>query len=149
MESTQSLLLALVRFVMNVFKVCCYVFLYSTISACSLTAKSSLTVQSNQYYAKDFIHTEFSQNSEKSLKKPASSDLQLMLSLLNRPVPEDQRMMLAFAKSQKEYLPDSTIVGISIRGEKSADKTNSRTRSNYAHLIETDHNAVVISAMPK
>ena len=72
-----------------------------------------------------------------------------MLSLLNRPMPEDQRMMLAFAKRQGNYFPDSTIVAIHIKGDKNSDILLSQNTSIYADIIEQDINAVVIAAMPK
>lgn len=145
----QSLLLIIVRFVMKAIKICCYLFLYFAITACSNTAQVNSKPQSNHYYNKNFSHTEFSAHHQSSIKKSAYSDQQLMLSLLNRPMPEDQRMMLAFAKRQRSYLPDSMIVGIKIKGDKNTDKSTARNNSIYAQVIEQDINAVMISAMPK
>lgn len=103
----------------------------------------------NHYYTNNFSHNNFSANHQASIKKNALSDQQLMISLLNRPIPEDQRMMLAFTKRQATYLPDSTIVGIQIKGKKTSDNSNPRASSKYAHLIEQDINAIIISAMPQ
>ena len=57
--------------------------------------------------------------------------------------------MLAFAKQQENYLPDSTIVGIQIRGNKTDDKVHKQNISIYVDIIAQDNNAVTISAMPK
>jgi hypothetical protein len=134
---------------MKIFTIGCYLFLSFIISACSSTAKVNSESQSDHYYAKNFTHNEFTTFHKDSVKKEAYSDQQLMLSLLNRAMPEDQRMMLAFAKRQDSYLPDSSIVGIQIKGDKRAEGTKARVISNYAHIIEQDDNAVMISAMPR
>ena len=83
------------------------------------------------------------------MKKQASSDRQLLLSLVNRTIPEDQRMMLAFAKNQASYYPDSSLVGIQIKGDKGEEGALKRVTSIYANMIEQDNNAVSISAMPQ
>lgn len=134
---------------MKLFKVCSYLCLYFTITACSNTAQLKLSPLSNHYYAKEFNHTEFTAHHQNSVKKVAYSDQELMISLLNRPVPEDQRMMLAFAKRQTNYFPDSSFNGIQIKGEKSNGDNKPRSTSSYAQVIAQDNNAVVISAMPK
>jgi len=134
---------------MKIFKTGCYLFLYFTISACSNTSQVNLGSDNNHYYANDFNHHEFTVYNKGSGKKIASTDRELMLSLINRAIPEDQRMMLAFAKNQESYLPDSSLAGIQIKGDKHEETTESRVTSNYAHLIEQDINAVSISAMPK
>ena len=72
-----------------------------------------------------------------------------MLSLLNRPVPEDQRMMLAFAQRQASYFPDNTPIGVSIIGDKDSQISTTRARSQYSQAIAQDINVVTISAMPK
>ena len=80
---------------MKIFKLCFTFFLYLTITACSSTSntkQANVTPQSNNYYPKNFSHYEFTTNNIDSIKKPASSDQELMISLLNRPMPEDQRM---------------------------------------------------------
>ncbi|TYK65650.1 hypothetical protein [Colwellia echini] len=133
---------------MTILKLCFLFFIYFTITACSSTKQTSLTPQSDNYYAKKFSHYEFTRNSVNSVKKPATSDQALLMSLLNRPIPEDQRMMLAFAERQDNYLPDSTIMGIEIRGEKS-QKTQNKVRSNYAYIIGQDINSIKITSRPK
>jgi hypothetical protein len=90
---------------------------------------------------KDFITT------PNSRKKPASSDHQLMLSLLNREIPQDQLMMLAFA-SRESYKGFDNNEGIKVKGAYSQDAINSRVKSKYSHFIAEDKNAVAISLMP-
>lgn len=128
---------------MKVFKLCSYFFLYAAITACSNTSQVSLsTTDNSDYYESRFTHTEFTTYQRNSIKKPASSDQALMVSLLNRPMPEDQKMMLAFQERQNAYLPDSHFVGIQIKGNKQTDR---RVMSSYAHLIKRDINAVSIN----
>lgn len=134
---------------MKVFTIIVSLFLCLALSACSNTTPAELSTNNNHYYAKAFNHNEFATYNKDSIKKEASSDQQLMLSLLNRPVPEDQRMMLTFAKRQESYFPDSTIVGVQIKGDSKSDNKRSRSISQYAQVIEQDINAVSISAMPK
>jgi len=124
-------------------------FICLALTACSNTSQVKLSTNSDHYYAKEFSHSEFTAYNKDSIKKPASSDQQLMLSLLNRPIPEDQRMMLAFAKRRENYFPDSTIVGVQIKGDRKEKNTSTRVISQYAQVIEQDINAVSISAMPR
>lgn len=133
---------------MTLFKLCSYLFLYFSITACSSTEQVNLGPQSNHYYAKNFSHYEFTRNSVDSIKKPASTDQELMVSLLNRPIPEDQRMMLAFAERQASYLPDSTFIGIKIKGEKRAH-SHVRASSQYAGIIAEDINGISINPNEK
>ena len=58
-------------------------------------------------------------------------------------------MMLAFAQRQANYFPDSTIVGVQIKGDKKNQDMNTRTRSQYAQTIAQDINAITMSTMPK
>ncbi len=134
---------------MKVLKIAIALFFCSAIAACSHTEQLNLNSANNHYYAKNFNHTQFSANHKGSNKKAASSDQQLMQALLNRPMPEDQRMMLAFAKNQENYYPDSTIVGVKIMGEKNINEPQAQNVSIYADLIADDINAVSISAMPQ
>lgn len=49
-----------------------------------------------------------------SYKRPLTNDFELAMSLLNRPVPEDQQIMLAFAAQQQEqwgYMHYVHIIG--------------------------------------
>jgi len=134
---------------MKVFTIAVNLFLCLALSACSNTTQVKLSSDNGHYYAKEFNHSEFTTYNKDSVKKTASTDQQLMLSLLNRPMPEDQRMMLAFAKRQEIYLPDSTIVGVQIKGDRKSKSSSTRAISQYAQIIEQDINAVSISAMPK
>lgn len=127
---------------MKIFKLCSYILFYCAISACSNTAQVNLIPNSNEYYESTLIHTDFETYQKPSSKKALSSDQALMISLLNRPIPEDQKMMLAFAERQSIYLPDSPFIGIQIKGEK---KDEQRTISSYAHMIRDDINSVMIN----
>jgi hypothetical protein len=80
------------------------------------------------------------------VKKPLLSDHHLMMSLLNRPVTEDQKMMLAFAKQRESYSSDMFVNAVSIRGPKESDIDTSRVQHVYAALIERDVNSVSIIA---
>lgn len=134
---------------MKAIKLISYLIISLSLSACSSTSLPVFTTDDNHYYAKDFTHTEFSTSDKTSIKKQASSDHDLLLSLLNRDIPEDQKMMLAFAKNQENYLPDSTIVGVKIKGNKEKEHSHERTTSQYAFRINQDINSVSISAMPE
>jgi len=81
-----------------------------------------------------------------TVKKPLISDHHLMMSLLNRPVTEDQRMMLAFAQQRERYTNDIFVNTVSIKGPKDSDVDTSRTQHVYAALIERDANSVRIIA---
>jgi len=79
-------------------------------------------------------------------KKPLISDHHLMMSLLNRPVTEDQKMMLAFAQQREKYSNAIFINSVSIKGPKSSDTNSQRNQHIYAGLIERDVNSVSIMA---
>jgi hypothetical protein len=134
---------------MKVFTIIVSLLFCLVLSACSNTSQIAFKTENTHYYAKEFSHNEFTTFNKDSIKKVAVSDQQLMFSLLNRPMPEDQRMMLAFDKSQRSYFPDSTIVGVEIKGDRKSEKDNTRVRSQYAQVIDRDVNAVSISALPK
>ena len=134
---------------MTIFKISIALFFCSAIAACSHTKHLNVNATDGHYYAKDFNHTQFSTYHKGSHKKPASSDRQLMYSLLNRPIPEDQRMMLAFAQRDQEHSPDNFLVGTKILGEKKAHAQPEQNSAIYAELIESDINAISIRAMPK
>ncbi|AAZ26476.1 hypothetical protein [Colwellia psychrerythraea] len=134
---------------MKVFKIAVCLLCFLVLGACSNTAQVEPSSENNHYFAKEFSHNEFITYQKDSVKKSASSDHELMLSLLNRPMPEDQRMMLAFAQRQANYFPDSTIIGVQIKGDKKNQNISTRTRSQYAQTIAQDINAVTISALPK
>jgi hypothetical protein len=79
-------------------------------------------------------------------KKPLISDHHLMMSLLHRPVTEDQKMMLAFAQQRERYTNDIFVNTVSIKGPKASDENTNRTQHVYAALIERDVNSVMIIA---
>ncbi|MCW8831944.1 MAG: hypothetical protein OQK09_04640 [Colwellia sp.] len=125
----------------------------------SLFACSSTEQVGNQYfsdngYAQGFINNNFTQTkfspiNKNSIKKPLSSDHQLMMSLLNRPMTADQSMMLAFAQQRASYATPFVTTGVAIKGKKENDNNTARTIHLYAHLIEQDINAVTITAPPQ
>ena len=87
-------------------------------------------------------------NIEKIEKRALISDHYLMMSLLNRPVTEDQKLMLAFARVQDEYRQELSPVfvnAVMIKGEKSEHGTNKRSSSIYSSLIAKDINAISMS----
>lgn len=81
-------------------------------------------------------------------KKPLISDHYLMMSLLNRPVTEDQKLMLAFAKVQHDYqqqLSPIFVNAVMIKGEKTEQSPHERPTSFYSNLIAKDINAIRMS----
>lgn len=134
---------------MTVFKIAVGLLFCFLLGACSNSMQGNLSTGNNHYFAKKFNHSEFTTYQKGSIKKSASSDQQLMLLLLNRPMPEDQRMMLAFAQRQANYFPDSTPIGVQIKGKKENQTSNIRAISPYSQAIAQDNNSVSISAMPK
>ena len=81
-------------------------------------------------------------------KKPLLSDHYLMLSLLNRPVTEDQKMMLAFTRQSDNYQNPYFVNTIEIKGDNSTDSysnSSSKTINSYSSLISQDFNSVRIS----
>ena len=128
----------------------CLVFC-SSLFACSSTERVTNQQFSDNGYAQGYVsgnfsHTQFTSVNSNTIKKPLNSDHQLMLSLLNRPMTEDQAMMLTFAEERSHYAPAYARVGVAIKGAKATEKTNARTVHLYAHLIEQDINAVTITA---
>ena len=77
-------------------------------------------------------------------KKPLVSDHYLMLSLLNRPMTQDQQMMLAFAEQRENYQRLYFVNAVTIKGEKN-EKQTTRTQHRYSNLIAQDFNSVQIS----
>ncbi len=91
--------------------------------------------------------TTFACSSTKTVKiekKPLVSDHYLMMSLLNRPMTGDQKLMLAFAQQQDEYQQEAMPIfvnAVMITGEKSTR----RNQNIYTDLIAKDINAIRIS----
>jgi hypothetical protein len=77
-------------------------------------------------------------------KKPLLSDHHLMMSLLHRPVTEDQQMMLAFAQQRERYSNDIFVNTVNIKGPKISDDNSQRTTHVYAALIARDVNSIRI-----
>jgi uncharacterized protein YcfL len=80
------------------------------------------------------------------VKKPLISDHYLMMSLLNRSVTEDQKMMLEFAQQRERYTNDIFVNTVSIKGPKDSNTETNRVQHVYAALIESDINSVSIIA---
>ena len=78
-------------------------------------------------------------------KKPLMSDHYLMLSLLKRPVTQDQQMMLAFAEQRNDFQNLYFVDAIEIKGQKSEEESVSRASHSYSNLIAQDFNSVRIS----
>lgn len=77
-------------------------------------------------------------------RKAFVSDQHLLFSLLNRPIPKDQQMMLAFANQQAKLSKDLYFVEpVMIIGPEQMIKTKMRPFDN---LIANDQNAISISA---
>jgi len=77
---------------------------------------------------------------EKLVKKTLVSDHYLLMSLLNRPIPADQQMMLAFAKQREVEYGAIFVNAVSIKGPKFIDNSNSL--NTYSSLISNDVNSI-------
>ena len=125
-----------------------------TLFACSSTEQvNNKPLADNSYEqgydSTNFPHSQFTPINKDSIKKPLNSDHQLMMSLLNRPMTEDQVMMLAFAQERARYSHSYSNYadnGIMIKGDKTSDHSSKRTEHVYAQLISQDINSVSISA---
>jgi hypothetical protein len=143
--------------------ICCL-----ALTACSSTQNSysdstllsmANTPMNNGYYAKSFTATTtvFEEHSVDTLKKPALSDHQLMLTLLSRPVTADQAMMQNFERERAQYAHSYYAQKVEIKGDRSSDvssnnhskNTRERAQHAYANLINQDINSVAISSIPK
>ncbi len=73
-------------------------------------------------------------------KKPLISDHHLLMSLLNRPITADQKMMLAFAK-QRDYNNNDIFVNyVNIKGPRR--NNDIYTPTIYTALIANDINSI-------
>lgn len=108
------------------------------ISACSSTANTT-----NNNWVENSVST----NNINVEKKSFSSDHQLLLSLLNRPLPEDQLMMMRFAQVQyTDNQNNSQVNYVNIRGNRSEDKDNVAITFAFSDLIYQDKNSIAIGA---
>ena len=118
---------------MTLIKKCICIFIVLFIGACSNTANKDYSVIERN----DF-------------KRPLVSDHHLRMSLLNRPVPQDQLMMLAFAQARAENQQDMQKRGyafvdyVQIKGAPSDDETDVPSSRRTNHYISQDTNAVSI-----
>ncbi len=83
-------------------------------------------------------------------KKPLTTDHQLLLSLLNRPLPEDQLMMMQFASNNalanNRSADNFSVNYVSIRGDRTANMTAVTTPLAYSQLVYQDQNSIAIGA---
>lgn len=121
--------------------------------ACSSGNRFNDSYFSDDGYARGFVHenyshSQFSAANKNTIKKPLSSDHQLMMSLLNRPMTTDQAMMIAFAQERAHFanMYGFANYGVQIKGDKYSDQPNSRPEPMYMELISQDINAVSIRA---
>ncbi len=121
-----------------------------SLCACSSTGKINNNYFSDTGYARGFIsenfHTLFTAANKDTIKKPLSSDYQLMMSLLNRSMTGDQEMMMDFAQKRANYGDSFSNYTVEIKGDKSSDTSSFRTKSVYAKLISQDMHAVRVGA---
>ena len=122
-----------------------FITLLLTLSACSSSANQHASlVQKNS--SSNYL-------TAKSSGQVISSDHQLMMSLLNRPVTPDQAMMLSLQKraddSQNVHIAQEKFV--LIKGESSNNTASKYSSTSYAYKnqIEEDINAVSIIAPKK
>jgi len=113
--------------------------------SCSNTAHLSKEPMVN-YHQSTFEKTIFKPVNEDTVKKSFSSDHYLMMSLLNRPMTADRRMMLAF--TQQEQNKTSALVNfVSIRGDNKQENNQNHNSpvNQYSALIAKDINSISIS----
>lgn len=120
--------------------------------ACSTTEQVNVSNFSDNGYVEGFVsdnftHSQFTPINKNTIKKSLPSDHQLMMTLLNRTIPADQAMMLAF-EQQRDNLYGNPYANyaVQIKGDKSSDYSSDATEHAYAKLISLDINAVLISA---
>lgn len=74
-----------------------------------------------------------------------TSDHQRMLSLINRPVPQDQVMMLAFSQKRMNETNYPYVNAVEIRGNKADDQMIITQNTVYTTYINNDMNAVNVT----
>ena len=129
---------------MKSFKIIALLSIVLSVTACSNTAQ--LTQENTiSYPASAFEKSAFTPATNQTEKKSFASDHHLMMSLLNRPMTADQKMMLAFAKLNQDNSQSASFNNyVSIRGEKE-NKHQIKLITRYTKLIANDINAVNIS----
>ena len=126
-------------------------FFFVIASGCSST--HTVNTQSAIYSTSGFqpVHHQTAQfkNIE---KKPLLSDHYLMMSLLDRPVTEDQKLMLAFASvqnsaQQNDYpqVPSIFVNTVMIKGAYIQHDRKNYSNNIYQRLIAKDINAISLS----
>jgi hypothetical protein len=124
----------------NIFKLLTTILIILFVSACSSIA----TPPSNNW-----IDNSIQTNNLSVEKKSFSSDHQLLLSLVNRPLPKDQLMMMRFAQVQYGENSNAPQVNyVSIRGDRSEDKQNAAISFAYSEIIYQDQNSIAHLRFP-
>ena len=146
------LLLNLSSLTISSFKSSISLLLCLSLFACSTTKQVNQSTFSDNGYAKEnvsdhYFYSQFHPSNENSIKKPLPSDHLLMMSLLNRALPTDQVMMLAFEQQKNDYYGEFyPNYAIQIKGDKHSDYSDNETVHAYAKQISLDINAVRINA---
>ncbi len=118
---------------MTIFKKFISLLIITLLAACSTTAEKDYSVIEREY-----------------MKKPLISDHHLKMSLLNRPIPQDQLMMMAFAQTRglNEHYTDNNMIAqvgyIEIKGQRLEDKTDVSNNRRVIGPIAQDNNAISI-----
>lgn len=128
---------------MKSFKTIGLLFITIFLISCSNSAHLSQEKEMN-YRQSTFDRTVFKPVNEHTIKKSFSSDHQLMMSLLSRPMTADQSMMLAFTH-QSQSQSSTTVNFVSIRGNKKQESPHYNQVNVYSALIAQDINSVSIS----
>jgi len=145
---SQNLSLSTVSF----FKASISFLLCLSLFSCSTTEQVNVSDFSDNGYVEGFVsdnftHSQFTPINKNTIKKSLPADHQLMMTLLNRTVPADQAMMLAFEQQREDlYANPYANYAVQIKGDKSSDYSSDATEHAYAKLISLDINAVRISA---
>ena len=139
---------------MKSIKILSYLFILLFITGCSNSAISPSHINSATsnaiYYQSTFPKTEFNPVNSHTIKKPLSSDYQLLLSLLNRPIPEDQAMMLAFTQQGSSKMHQNSarsvfVNYVNIKGNKENEKSSIKNQNDYSSLMAKDINSISIT----
>ena len=136
----------------SVFKASISFLLCLSLFSCSTTEQVNENYFSDDGYIEGFVsdnftHSQFTPMNKNTIKKSLPSDNLLMMTLLNRTIPADQAMMLAFEQQRNDlYANPYENYAVQIKGDKSSDYSSDATEHAYAKLISLDINAVRITA---
>ncbi len=96
------------------------------------------------------LNKDYSVIERPSEKRALISDHHLKMSLLNRPIPQDQLMMMAFARTQETYkvstdhLAMAKVSYVSIRGSYEDDAEISANEVRVNDFVANDINAISV-----